>query len=221
MEEYWLQKLVDRFLKYVSFNTQSDEQSTTIPSTIGQLEFARYLADELKEIGLEDVVIDEFGYVMATLPANEERKSVIGFIAHLDTSPDVSGENINPKIVEYYGKPITLNKESKITLSPVDFPVLNKYIGQKIIVTDGTTLLGADDKAGIAEIVTAMEYLLNNPNIKHGKVRIAFTPDEEIGRGVDKFDVKKFGADFAFTVDGGGVGEIEYENFNAAKAKLQ
>lgn len=220
MEEYWLQKLVDRFLKYVSFNTQSDEQSTTIPSTIGQLEFARYLADELKEIGLEDVVIDEFGYVMATLPANEERKSVIGFIAHLDTSPDVSGENINPKIVEYYGKPITLNKESKITLSPVDFPVLNKYIGQKIIVTDGTTLLGADDKAGIAEIVTAMEYLLNNPNIKHGKVRIAFTPDEEIGRGVDKFDVKKFGADFAFTVDGGGVGEIEYENFNAAKAKI-
>jgi len=220
MEDFWTQKLVDRFLKYVRFNTRSDENSNTIPSTIGQLEFANYLANELKEIGMEEVELDEFGYVMATLPANDERKSVIGFISHLDTSPDVSGENVNPQIIEYYGKPIILNKENKLTLSPVDFPSLNEYIGQKLIVTDGTTLLGADDKAGIAEIVTAMEYLIKNQDIKHGKVRIAFTPDEEIGRGVDKFDIKKFGADFAYTVDGGGVGEIEYENFNAAKAKI-
>jgi len=220
MKDYWVQKLVDRFLKYVKFNTQSNENSKTIPSTIGQLEFAKFLADELIEIGMEEVEIDEFGYVTATLPANEERKSVVGFIAHMDTSPDVSGENVNPQIVEYYGKPIVLNKESKIILSSIDFPSLNNYIGQKIIVTDGTTLLGADDKAGIAEIVTAMEYLIKNQDVKHGKVRIAFTPDEEIGRGVDKFDVKKFGADFAFTVDGGALGEIEYENFNAAKAKI-
>ena len=196
--------IVDRFLKYVSFATTSDETTGTTPSTPGQMVFARYLADELKSIGLTDVTLDENGYIMATLESNQpsavSNQPVVGFIAHMDTSPDVSGENIKPQIV----------KATK-----------GRYAGQDIIQTDGTTLLGADDKAGIAEIITAMEYLIAHPEIQHGKVRIGFTPDEEIGCGADHFDVKAFGADFAYTMDGGAIGELEYENFNAAAAKIR
>jgi tripeptide aminopeptidase len=216
-----MDKIIDRFFRYVKVNTQSDEKSQTCPSTRGQLLLANMLADELKEIGLSDVSVDENGYVMATLPSNTDKKiPVIGFLAHLDTSPDLGTENSNPQIIEHTGKPIILNKKENIVLSPLEFPVVNNYIGQKLIVTDGTTLLGADDKAGIAEIITAMEYLVTHPEIKHGEIRVAFTPDEEIGRGADKFDVLKFNASFAYTVDGGSVGEIEYENFNAARAKI-
>lgn len=217
-----MQNLTERFLNYVKIETTSDENSPTCPSTKNQLEFAKQIANELKEIGLEEVEVDENGYVMATCPANTNKDlPVIGFIAHMDTSPDMSGNNVNPKIVKNYdGKDIVLNKEGGIVLSPSDFPELLDNIGLDLITTDGTTLLGADDKAGIAEILTAMEYLLSHPEFEHGKIRIAFTPDEEIGRGADLFDVEKFGASFAYTLDGGPIGELEYENFNAASAKI-
>jgi tripeptide aminopeptidase len=217
-----MEKLVERFLKYVKINTQSDEKSQTCPSTPGQLKFCKSLAKELEAIGMSEVEVDENGYLMATLPANNGDKApTIGFIAHLDTSPDFTGEHVNPQIINnYYGKAIKLNEKKNIQLSPGDFPDLNNYLGQPIITSDGTTLLGADNKAGIAEIITAMELLINDPDIKHGKIRIAFTPDEEIGRGADKFDVGKFGAEFAYTIDGGQIGELEYENFNGASAKI-
>ena len=213
--------LLDRFLKYVTFDTESDENAGVTPSTPGQLVFARELAEELKAIGLEDITLDEKAYVMATLPANTTKQvPVIGFIAHLDTSPDLTGKNVMPRIVSYQGGDILLNKEENIILSPAMFPELNDYIGQDLVVTDGKTLLGADDKAGIAAIISAMAYLKERPEIEHGKIRIAFTPDEEIGQGADHFDVEKFGCEFAYTIDGGQIGELEYENFNAAAAKI-
>ncbi len=213
-------KLLDRFLKYVSFDTQSAEDSATTPSTEKQLLLAEYLRDELTSLGLEEVVMDENGYVYATLPPTSKKKlPVVGFIAHYDTSPDCSGANVNPRIVHNYdGKDIVLS--DGIVSSPVKFPELLNHIGEDLIVTDGHTLLGADDKAGIAEIVSACEYLLEHPEIEHGKVRVAFNPDEEIGLGAHKFDVDLFGCDFAYTMDGSEVGEIEYENFNAASAKI-
>lgn len=214
--------VVEKFLKYISFDTMSKEEADTVPSTSGQMILAKELVEEMKSIGLEDVTLDENGYIMATLPANVDKEILtIGFIAHLDTSMEMPGDNINPKFVENYdGREIVLNEELDIRLSPSDFPELKNYIGQTLITTDGTTLLGADDKAGIAEIMTAIEYLINNPQIKHGKIRIGFTPDEEVGRGADFFDVEKFGADYAYTVDGGEIGELEFENFNAASAKI-
>jgi len=217
-----MEKLVDRFIRYAKINTQSDENSKTSPSTVSQIEFANMLADELSNIGMDEVGVDENGYLMATLPANIIKEiPVVGFIAHLDISPDLKITEINPQLMELrYGKHMVLNVKNNIVLSPLDYPVLNNYIGQMLVVTDGQSNLGADDKAGIAEIVTAMETLIRHPEIKHGPVRIAFTPDEEIGRGADKFDVKKFNAAFAYTLDGGGIGEIQYENFNAAKAKI-
>ncbi|GIJ96090.1 peptidase T [Capnocytophaga stomatis] len=217
-----MQKLVERFITYIKTDTQSAPESQTTPSTEKQWNLARLLVEELKSIGLEDVTIDENSYVMATLPSNVDYEvPTIGFIAHFDTSPDFSGENVNPQFVENYdGGDIVLNKEKNIVLSPSYFEDLLLYKGQTIITTDGTTLLGADDKAGIAEIVTAMEYLIQHPEIKHGKIRIGFTPDEEIGRGAHKFDVKKFGADWAYTMDGSQIGELEYESFNAAGAKV-
>lgn len=216
-----MNKLVERFIRYARVNTRSDENSRTCPSTPGQLTLAGMLVEELREIGMNDVSMDENGYVTATLPSNSDHDvPVIGFLAHMDTSPDFRADEVNPQIVEHTGKPIILNKKENIVLSPLEFPVVNNYIGQKLITTDGTTLLGADDKAGIAEIITAMEYLISHPEIRHGKVRIGFTPDEEIGRGADRFNVKEFNADFAYTMDGSGPGEIEFENFNAAKAKI-
>ncbi len=217
-----MNKLVDRFLKYVKIDTQSDENSKFCPSTNKQLNLANKIVDELKNIGLQDISLDENGYVMATLPSNIDKKvPIIRFISHMDTSPDMSGTNVNPQIIENYnGEDIILNKEKNIILSPDDFPQIKNYVGQTLITTDGNTLLGADDKAGIAEIITAIEFLVNNPDIKHGTVKIGFTPDEEIGRGADLFDVKKFNADFAYTVDGGELGELEYETFNAAEAKI-
>ncbi len=216
-----MEKLVERFIRYAKINTRSDENSKKCPSTPGQLELAHLLVDEMKEIGLEDITLDENGYVMATLPANIAKDiPVLGFLAHLDTSPDGKADNVNPQIMEHLGKGLLLNRKENIVLSPVEFPVMNNYIGQQLITTDGNTLLGADDKAGIAEIITAMDFLVHHPEIKHGPVRIAFTPDEEIGRGADKFDIKKFYAQYAFTIDGGGIGEIEYENFNAARARI-
>lgn len=214
--------VTDRFLSYVAFDTQSDELTNMTPSTPGQMVFARFLRDELEKMGLEEITLDENGYVMATLPSNIDKEvPVVGFIAHLDTSPDMSGKHVKPRIVRNYeGGAITLNEEKGIVLSPEEFPELDNYLGQDLIVTDGTTLLGADDKAGIAEIITAVAYLQQHPEIKHGKIRIAFNPDEEIGQGAHKFDVKLFGADFAYTMDGGAVGELEYENFNAASAKV-
>ena len=213
--------LTERFLKYVSFHTTSDENTHTTPSTPGQTLFAEFLKSELEQIGLQEVELDNNGYIMATLPANAEGKPVIGLISHMDTAPDASGKDIKPRIVEKYdGGNIILNNEQNIVLETKNYPEILKYKGQDIIVTDGTTLLGADDKAGIAEIVTACEYLLAHPEIKHGKLRIGFTPDEEIGEGADHFDVKRFGADFAYTMDGGAVGELEYENFNAAACKI-
>lgn len=214
--------IVDRFLKYVSFHTSSDYNTHLTPSTPGQLIFAQYLAEELKSIGLSDVSLDTNGYIMATLPANTDKDvPVIGFVAHMDTSPDMSGRNIKPRIVKNYdGNDILLNEEQVIVLETSKYPEIKKYIGQDIIVTDGTTLLGADDKAGLAEIVTAMEYLIQHPEIKHGKIRIGFTPDEEIGQGADHFDVAAFGAEWAYTMDGSELGELEYENFNAASAKV-
>lgn len=214
--------LLERFLSYVKFNTQSDELTNMTPSTPGQMEFARFLKAELEGMGLEEISLDDNGYLMASLPANIDKDvPVVGFIAHLDTSPDMSGKHVKPRIVTNYdGKDIVLNQELGINLSPSEFPELLNYIGQDLIVTDGTTLLGADDKAGIAEIITAIDYLKCHPEIKHGKIRIAFNPDEEIGLGAHKFDVKRFGANFAYTMDGGAIGELEFENFNAASAKV-
>lgn len=214
--------LVNRFIKYVKMETTSDESSIVVPSTPNQLEFAKNLAKELNDIGLSNVSVDDKGYVMATLPANIDKDlPVIGFIAHMDTSPDMSGLNVKANIVkEYDGGDIVLNEEENIILSPKDFPELKDHVGMDLITTDGTTLLGADNKAGIAEIVTAMEYLVKHPSIKHGEIRVGFTPDEEIGRGADHFDVEKFGAEFAYTVDGGPIGELQYENFNAASARI-
>ena len=215
--------LIERFLNYVSFDTQSSETSTTTPSTQKQLVFAEYLKKELNSLDFDDVYLDNNGYLYATLPANTDKKTpTVGFISHYDTSPDCSGANIKPRIVKNYdGKDITLCEQDGIKLSPAVFPELLAHKGEDLIVTDGHTLLGADDKAGIAEIVQAMIYLKEHPEIKHGDIRIAFNPDEEIGLGAHLFDVKRFGCDWAYTMDGGEVGEIEYENFNAASAKLQ
>lgn len=217
-----MQNLVQRFLKYVSFDTMSIEESKTVPSTPGQLVLARELKKELEELGLKDISLDDNGYLMATLPANTGKDiPTIGFLAHMDTSDGASGANVKPNIVRNYdGKDILLNREKKLVLSTRDFPELKNYIGQDLITTDGTTLLGADDKAGVAEIITAVEYLLQHPELPHGTIRVAFTPDEEISRGTDHFDVEKFNADFAYTIDGGVVGELEYENFNAARADI-
>ena len=214
--------VTDRFLKYVTFDTKSSEETGTTPSTPGQRVFAEALVNELEALGLEDISIDEHSYVMATLPANtdSEETPVIGFIAHLDTSPDMSGKDVNPRIVSYQGGDIILNKEDNVVLSPAMFPELNDYVGQELIVTDGKTLLGADDKAGVAAIMGAMQYLKEHPEIKHGKIRIGFTPDEEIGQGADHFDVAKFGCQWGYTIDGGQIGELEFENFNAAGAKI-
>ena len=211
--------IVDRFLKYVSFDTKSDENSETCPSTKGQLVLGEYIAEELKQIGMIDVVQDENGYIYATLKSNTDKKvPTVGFVAHMDTSPATSGKDIKPQIIEYKGGDIKLNDEYSMTVK--EFPFLNELVGETLITTDGTTLLGADDKSGIAIIVSAMEYLINNLEIKHGEIKVGFTPDEEIGRGADLFDVEKFGADFAYTVDGGPLGELEFENFNAASVKV-
>ncbi len=214
--------VVDRFLKYVQFDTESNTETRTTPSTPGQLILAEELKKELIALGLADVTLDTNGYVMATLPANTDQSiPTIGFVAHMDTSPDLTGKNVKPRIVKSYdSKDIVLHKENNIVLSPTDFPELFQFEGQDLIVTDGTTLLGADDKAGVAEIITAMEYLIQHPEVKHGKIRICFTPDEEIGEGADHFDVEKFDAEWAYTMDGGIIGELEYENFNAAGAKV-
>ena len=211
-----MKNVVDKFIRYAKIDTRSDEDFNTTPSTAKQLNLANLLVEELKAMGLADAAADENGYVMATLPSNIEKEvPVVGFVSHMDTAPDASDENVNPQFIENYdGSDIPLG--SNAVLSPSDFPELLEYLGQTIITTDGTTLLGADDKAGVAEIMTAVEYLVNHPEIKHGTVKIGFTPDEEIGRGADKFDVKRFGADFAYTIDGGRIGELEYENFNAA-----
>jgi len=214
--------ITDRFLKYVSFTTTSDENTNMTPSTPGQKIFARYLVEELKSIGLQEVELDTNGYVTATLQANTDKKiSTIGFIAHMDTSPDMSGKHVKPRIVmNYNGENIVLNEEKNIVFDTAKYPEILQYKGQDIIVTDGTTLLGADDKAGLTEIVTAMEYLIAHPEIKHGKIRIGFTPDEEIGQGADHFEVAKFNAEWAYTMDGGEIGELEFENFNAAGVKV-
>lgn len=214
--------LVERFLKYVSFDTQSDESTRVTPSTPGQMVFAKYLKTELEELGLEDITLDENGYLFATLPANTDKEvPTIGFIAHMDTSPDMSGKNVSPRIVKNYeGGDITLSSEERVVLSPMQFPELLDHKGEDLIVTNGKTLLGADDKAGIAEIVSAIAYLKEHPEIKHGKIRIGFNPDEEIGEGAHKFDVAKFGCEWAYTMDGGELGELEFENFNAAAAKV-
>jgi tripeptide aminopeptidase len=217
-----MEQVLDRFLRYTKVFTTSDPDNETFPSTQRQLIFADQLASELREIGLSDVTRDKFGYVTATLQANQDRLvPVIGFISHMDTSPDYSGENVNPQLVNnYQGQEISLNSEQNIVLNPAYFPELMKYMGQDLITTDGKTLLGADDKAGIAEIITAMDFLIRHPEIKHGKIRICFTPDEEVGHGTEHFNVTEFGADFAYTIDGGEIGELEYENFNAASAKI-
>lgn len=217
-----MQHIIDRFISYVTVDTESDPNSETTPSTKKQWDLANKLVEELKQIGLEEVTIDENAYIMATLPSNVDFEvPTIGFVSHFDTSPDFSGANVKPQIVkDYDGKDIILNKELNIVLSPDYFDDLLQYKGQTIITTDGTTLLGADDKAGITEIVSAMEHLIKNPDIKHGRIRIGFTPDEEIGRGAHKFDVAKFNADWAYTMDGSQIGELEYENFNAAGVKL-
>ncbi len=213
--------LVERFLKYVSFDTKSDEETGTTPSTPGQLVFAQALVKELEEIGLEDISLDEKSYLMATLPANTDKAiPTIGFIAHLDTSPDMSGKDVQPRIVNYTGGDIILSEQENIVLSTAMFPELLDYVGQEIIVTNGKTLLGADDKAGVAAIISAVQYLKEHTEIEHGKIRIAFTPDEEIGQGADHFDVEKFGCEWAYTIDGGQIGELEFENFNAAGAKI-
>ena len=214
--------LVERFLKYVSFDTQSSEETEVTPSTPGQMVFAKYLKEELESLGLEDITLDEHGYLFATLPANIDKPvPTIGFIAHMDTSPDMSGKDVSPRIVQNYdGSDIVLCAEENVVLSPSQFPELLDHKGEDLIVTNGKTLLGADDKAGIAEIVSAIVYLKEHPEIKHGKIRIGFNPDEEIGLGAHKFDVEKFGCDWAYTKDGGEVGELEFENFNAASAKI-
>ncbi|UYU27923.1 peptidase T [Bacillus subtilis] len=216
------EEIIERFTTYVKVDTQSDESVDTCPSTPGQLTLGNMLVDELKSIGMQDAAIDENGYVMATLPSNTEKDvPTIGFLAHVDTATDFTGKNVNPQIIESYdGKDIVLNEKLQVTLSPDQFPELSGYKGHTLITTDGTTLLGADNKAGIAEIMTAMDYLIKHPEIKHGTIRVAFTPDEEIGRGPHKFDVKRFNASFAYTVDGGPLGELEYESFNAAAAQI-
>ncbi|WP_278279844.1 peptidase T [Clostridium sp. C8] len=221
MENRTMKRVEERFLEYIKINTKSDETTKVTPSTKGQLVLAEKLCNELKEVGLKDAKISQHGYVYATLDKNSNKDlPVIGFIAHMDTAPDYSGESVNPKIVANYdGKDIKLN--DSVVLSPKFSPELKQYIGKTLITTDGTTLLGADDKAGIAEIMTAMEYLVNHPEIEHGTIKVGFTPDEEIGEGADNFDVEGFGADFAYTMDGGRVGELEYENFNAAGVKVQ
>ncbi len=217
-----MSKLIDRFLNYVAFETTSNEESGVTPSTPGQMVLAKYLKEELESLGLQEVFLDDNGYLYATLPANTDKQvPVVGFIAHMDTAPDMSGKNVTPRIVQNYdGGDILLNAAENIVLSPTQFPELKNHIGEDLIVTDGNTLLGADDKAGIAEIISGVEYLMQHPEIEHGKVRIAFNPDEEIGLGAHKFDVERFGCDFAYTFDGGEVGELEFENFNAAAAKL-
>ena len=214
--------LVERFLKYVSFDTLSSEETEVTPSTPGQMVFAKYLKEELESLGLEDITLDEHGYLFATLPANIDKPvPTIGFIAHMDTSPDMSGKDVSPRIVQNYdGSDIVLCAEENVVLSPSQFPELLDHKGEDLIVTNGKTLLGADDKAGIAEIVSAIVYLKEHPEIKHGKIRIGFNPDEEIGLGAHKFDVEKFGCDWAYTMDGGEIGELEFENFNAASAKI-
>ena len=214
--------LVERFLKYVSFDTQSSEETEVTPSTPGQMVFAKYLKEELESLGLEDITLDEHGYLFATLPANIDKPvPTIGFIAHMDTSPDMSGKDVSPRIVQNYdGSDIVLCAEENVVLSPSQFPELLDHKGEDLIVNNGKTLLGEDDKAGIAEIVSAIVYLKEHPEIKHGKIRIGFNPDEEIGLGAHKFDVEKFGCDWAYTMDGGEVGELEFENFNAASAKI-
>jgi len=216
------QDLIRRLTAYAQVDTQSDDSSDTCPSTEGQWTLARMLAEELKSIGMQDVTINGNGYVMATLPANTDKEvPVIGFLAHMDTATEFTGKGVKPQVVERYdGKDIVLNEAQRIVLSPRDFPDLARYVGHTLITTDGTTLLGADDKAGIAEIMTAMDYLLRHPEIKHGKIRVAFTPDEEIGRGPHRFDVAAFGAEYAYTMDGGPLGELQYESFNAAAAKI-
>jgi len=218
-----MNNLISRFMAYARMHTTSNPESSTVPSTQLQIAFAKILADELRVIGMSEVETDINGYVTATLPANtDDDVPVIGFIAHMDTSPDYNGENVKPNLVRNYdGKPILLNHEKGIILDPAEFPELGNCIGLDLITTDGTTLLGADDKAGIAEIITAMEILIREPSIKHGRIRICFTPDEEIGRGADYFDAGKFGADFAYTLDGSEIGELEYENFNAARAVIK
>ena len=210
----------ERFLKYVSFDTESDGSSKTVPTTMKQKDLGAYLVEEMKALGISDAFMDELGYVYGTIPASEgyEDKTVLGLIAHMDTSPACSGKDIKARVVHYEGGDILLNEEKNIVMSPVDFPSMNKYVGQDLIVTDGTTLLGGDDKAGIAEIISAAEYFLTHPEVKHGTIKIGFTPDEEVGRGANHFDVEGFGADLAYTVDGGELGEISYENFNAASA---
>jgi len=217
-----MEKLIERFIKYIKIDSKSDPESTTTPSTEKQWNIANVLVEDLKEIGMQEVEIDKNGYVYATLPANVEGIPTIGFIAHYDTAPDYSGTNVNPQFIDSYdGSDIVLNKEKGLILSPSYFPELKQYIGQTLIHTDGNTLLGADDKAGVAEIMDAMDYLINHPEIKHGKIRVGFNPDEEIGLGAHKFDVEKFGAEWAYTMDGSVVGELEYENFNAAGAKVK
>lgn len=215
--------LIDLFIKYVKFDTESSTETGITPSTPGQMILAQEIAKDLHDLGLIDISLDEKGYLMATLPANTDKKiPTIGFVAHMDTSPDMSGKNVKPRIVnDYDGNDIVLSQEQNIVLSVNDFPEVLDYVGQDLIVTDGTTLLGADDKAGVAEILTAMKYLIDHPDIKHGKIRVGFTPDEEIGAGADYFDVEKFGCDWAYTIDGGPIGELEYENFNAAGVKIK
>ncbi|NLH23822.1 MAG: peptidase T [Bacteroidales bacterium] len=217
-----MEKILDKFLRYISFDTASDPESQTQPSTTKQFALLEVLLKELHQLGVADARLDEFGYVMASIPSNMDKEvPAIGFIAHVDTAPDASGRDICPQIIRQYdGKPILLNKEKELYLDPAEFPELLSYQGQTLITTDGTTLLGADDKAGVAAIMSAVQYLMAHPEVKHGPVKIAFTPDEEIGRGVAKFDVKKFGADYAYTIDGGQIGEMEYENFNAAMARI-
>ena len=216
-----MEKLLDRFLRYVSVDTQSNEESESQPSAAKELDLLRMLRDELLAMGVE-ATLDEYGYVMATLPSNMDKKvPAVGFIAHVDTAPDASGKDVKPQIVkDYDGGAIDLKGVPGLQLKPAEFPEMLHYVGQTLITTDGTTLLGADDKAGVAEIMDAVQYLVEHPEVKHGTIRIGFTPDEEIGRGVVKFDVKRFGADYAYTMDGGEVGELEFENFNAASAKI-
>ncbi len=223
LDGIWREKLLNRFITYIKIFSTSDAESETTPSTERQWDIANYLYKELQDLGLEDVSIDEKGYVFGFIPSNKEEKvPQVGFIAHYDSSPDFNGENVNPQIWENYdGEDLLLNKETGFTLSSTKFEALKKYIGQTIIATDGTTLLSADDKAGVAEIVTAAEFLLANPQIKHGRISIGFNPDEEIGRGAHHFDVEKFGAEWAYTMDGGEIGELEYENFNAAGAVVK
>lgn len=217
-----MSKLSEQFIRYAKIDTQSNEESTTCPSTNKQFNLAKVLKDELEEMGINKTELDENGYLFATIPSNVNYDvPTVGFISHLDTSPDMPADNVKPIVVkDYSGKDIILNLENNVVLSPNEFPELSRYVGQDLIVTDGNTLLGADDKAGITEIMQMAEYICENPDFKHGTIKIAFTPDEEIGRGADLFNVKKFNADFAYTMDGGGIGELEYENFNAALAKI-